>query len=127
MNTRHYFVSIIVIFQLICALSASAEAAMVVTSAKEENSSDAPIALREPPAMPMAAGSAESETSGTETEGGSVFYNRQLIQATLGKTRQVLLTFDDGPHPNATPLILDTLKKHGLKAVFFVVGMNVRK
>lgn len=39
----------------------------------------------------------------------------------------VYLTFDDGPIPEATPFILDTLAHYGLKATFFVVGDNVRK
>ncbi|MFY0543548.1 exo-beta-N-acetylmuramidase NamZ domain-containing protein [Brevibacillus sp. H7] len=34
------------------------------------------------------------------------------------------LTFDDGPSP-VTRLVLDTLKQHGVKATFFVVGKNV--
>ena len=41
--------------------------------------------------------------------------------------RAVYLTFDDGPIPEATPYILDTLKEHGVKATFFMVGDNVRK
>lgn len=39
----------------------------------------------------------------------------------------VYLTFDDGPIPEATPFILDTLRKYDIKATFFVVGDNVRK
>ena len=39
----------------------------------------------------------------------------------------VYLTFDDGPIPEATPFILDTLKEYGIKATFFVVGDNVNK
>lgn len=39
----------------------------------------------------------------------------------------VYLTFDDGPIPEATPFILDTLKEFGIKATFFVVGDNVHK
>lgn len=39
----------------------------------------------------------------------------------------VYLTFDDGPIPEATPFILDTLKEFGIKATFFVVGDNVDK
>ena len=100
---------------------------MVPTSASGEAANAAGPVLREPPAMPAKIDAQGSGADSSATEGGSVFYNRQLIQATLGKSRQVLLTFDDGPHPNATPLVLDTLKKHGLKAVFFVVGMNIRK
>lgn len=33
-----------------------------------------------------------------------------------------LLTIDDGPHPEHTPVILDLLDRHGLKAVFFLIG-----
>jgi len=39
----------------------------------------------------------------------------------------VYLTFDDGPIPESTPFILDTLRHYGLKATFFMVGDNVRK
>lgn len=41
--------------------------------------------------------------------------------------RKVYLTFDDGPIPEATPFILETLRARGIKATFFVVGDNVRK
>lgn len=37
------------------------------------------------------------------------------------------LTFDDGPSKKTTPLVLDTLKKHGIKATFFVVGTSVEE
>ena len=43
------------------------------------------------------------------------------------KEHSVYLTFDDGPIPEATPFILDTLAKYGIKATFFMVGDNVRK
>ncbi|MBR4303365.1 MAG: polysaccharide deacetylase family protein [Bacteroidaceae bacterium] len=39
----------------------------------------------------------------------------------------VYLTFDDGPIPEVTPWVLDTLDKYGIKATFFVVGDNVKK
>ncbi len=41
--------------------------------------------------------------------------------------KAVYLTFDDGPIPEATPFILDTLRSFGIKATFFMVGDNVRK
>ena len=41
--------------------------------------------------------------------------------------KAVYLTFDDGPIPQATPFVLDTLARLGIKATFFVVGDNVRK
>ena len=39
----------------------------------------------------------------------------------------VYLTFDDGPIPESTPFILDTLRHYDIKATFFMVGDNVRK
>ena len=35
------------------------------------------------------------------------------------------LTFDDGPHPTATPFVLDELAKYNAKATFFCIGKNV--
>lgn len=37
------------------------------------------------------------------------------------------LTFDDGPHPEDTPPLLDLLARHKAKATFFVVGKSVRR
>ena len=39
----------------------------------------------------------------------------------------VALTFDDGPHPERTPAVLDLLARHGQRATFFVIGENVRR
>ena len=41
------------------------------------------------------------------------------------KVHAVYLTFDDGPVPESTPFILDTLAKYNVKATFFMVGENV--
>ena len=41
--------------------------------------------------------------------------------------RAVYLTFDDGPIPESTPFILQTLADFNAKATFFMVGDNVRK
>ncbi len=38
--------------------------------------------------------------------------------------RRVTLTFDDGPG-SLTPKVLDALKAHGARAIFFINGMNV--
>jgi peptidoglycan/xylan/chitin deacetylase (PgdA/CDA1 family) len=37
------------------------------------------------------------------------------------------LTFDDGPIPNLTEWVLETLKQYNIKATFFCVGENVIK
>lgn len=39
----------------------------------------------------------------------------------------IYLTFDDGPIPEVTPWVLDTLRSYNAKATFFCVGDNVKK
>ncbi len=43
------------------------------------------------------------------------------------KQKSVYLTFDDGPIPEITPWVLDTLDRYGVKATFFCVGDNVKR
>lgn len=40
---------------------------------------------------------------------------------------KILLTFDDGPIPESTEIILSELSKQKIKALFFCVGDNIRK
>jgi peptidoglycan/xylan/chitin deacetylase (PgdA/CDA1 family) len=40
---------------------------------------------------------------------------------------EVVLTFDDGPHPKHTPRVLDLLAEHRLPATFFVVGRAISR
>jgi peptidoglycan-N-acetylglucosamine deacetylase len=39
----------------------------------------------------------------------------------------VALTFDDGPHPDGTPAVLEALARAGAHATFFVVGEQVQR
>lgn len=41
------------------------------------------------------------------------------------KEKILYLTFDDGPHPTATPYALDVLQQYQAKATFFCIGKNV--
>lgn len=43
----------------------------------------------------------------------------------VGDQRQVALTFDDGPDPRSTPVLLDLLREAGVPAAFFAVGSRV--
>jgi len=43
------------------------------------------------------------------------------------KEPTVYITFDDGPHPTATPFALEQLEKYDAHATFFCVGNNVTK
>lgn len=40
---------------------------------------------------------------------------------------EVALTFDDGPSPKYTPLLLDGLKERNVRATFFLLGQNVKE
>jgi len=54
---------------------------------------------------------------------------RQAYPSCLWRVRtdekKAYLTFDDGPHPIATPFILDQLRAFNAKATFFCLGKNV--
>ena len=39
----------------------------------------------------------------------------------------MVLTFDDGPSPDSTPLLLERLSRYNLQATFFVVGEQAKK
>jgi len=41
--------------------------------------------------------------------------------------REIYLTFDDGPHPEITPKVLNILSQYQARASFFCVGENVKK
>lgn len=41
--------------------------------------------------------------------------------------KEIFLSFDDGPHPRITPMVLDMLAAHGAKASFFCIGDRVKR
>jgi peptidoglycan-N-acetylglucosamine deacetylase len=43
------------------------------------------------------------------------------------RERVVALTFDDGPHPDNTPRVLDVLADEGVAATFFVLGRHAER
>ncbi|MEG0386427.1 MAG: polysaccharide deacetylase family protein [Solibacillus sp.] len=47
-------------------------------------------------------------------------FSNKIVKSTAQKG--LLLTFDDGPNPQYTPLLLDLLKTYKINAVFFVVA-----
>jgi peptidoglycan-N-acetylglucosamine deacetylase len=49
------------------------------------------------------------------------------ITSVAGSPKSVALTFDDGPNPDATPLILDALRDRGVKATFFILGRHAEQ
>jgi len=49
------------------------------------------------------------------------------LPRTLPTTAGVALTFDDGPHPEGTPAVLDVLAAAGARATFFLIGEQVER
>ena len=50
-----------------------------------------------------------------------------LYHQGAGGEHDVALTFDDGPDPKWTPMVLDILKKYNVKATFFLVGSQAEQ
>src|SRR5262249_52040262 len=40
------------------------------------------------------------------------------------RTKEVVLTFDDGPEPHSTPRVLEALKRECVRASFFLLGQS---
>ncbi|GCD77881.1 polysaccharide deacetylase [Thermaurantimonas aggregans] len=56
----------------------------------------------------------------------------QLLSSALTKLphpekKAVYLTFDDGPHPEITPWVIEQLAQHHARATFFLIGQNMDK
>lgn len=62
---------------------------------------------------------------------GAFHRNSPLFGRALGRIpsdrKVVSLTFDDGPNPDATPLILDTLREKEVRATFFILGSHAER
>lgn len=43
------------------------------------------------------------------------------------KNNYLYLTYDDGPNPETTEVLLERLQHHGIRATFFVKGLNVKQ
>jgi peptidoglycan/xylan/chitin deacetylase (PgdA/CDA1 family)/uncharacterized membrane protein YbhN (UPF0104 family) len=61
---------------------------------------------------------------------GAFTPNTPLFGRVIGRgwvtAPKAAITFDDGPSPEFTPLVLDALRAAGVRATFFVLGRNVR-
>ena len=56
---------------------------------------------------------------------GPLTWGLPILSRLPGEEKAVALTFDDGPSPGTTPLILDILRSEGVHATFFVLGEAV--
>ena len=56
---------------------------------------------------------------------GILFPN--IVWSISTEAKEIFLTFDDGPVPDATPWVLEQLEQYNAKATFFMVGENIDK
>lgn len=56
----------------------------------------------------------------------SNFFMEVLCKGDVQK-KELVLTFDDGPHPEFTPKVLAILEEYQVKATFFCIGKNIEK
>jgi len=54
------------------------------------------------------------------SKSGSISFSRVPVNGKF-----IAMTFDDGPHPQNTPRLLDMLRARNIKATFYVIGRNV--
>ena len=57
-----------------------------------------------------------------DTTGGPAFGTEHFKQYDFLRDKEVVLTFDDGPWPENTPMVLKALKENCIKATFFEIG-----
>ena len=59
-----------------------------------------------------------------DTTGGPAFGTEHFKQYDFLRDKEVALTFDDGPWPDNTPMVLKALKDNCIKATFFEIGQH---
>ena len=52
------------------------------------------------------------------------FFTSSIVKSSTSE-RKVAITFDDGPHPEFTPKVLQLLKLYNAKATFFCIGKHI--
>ena len=59
-----------------------------------------------------------------DSTGGPAFGTEHFKQYDFLRDKEVVLTFDDGPWPDNTPMVLKALKDNCIKATFFEIGQH---
>ncbi len=77
-------------------------------------------AYRTPPVQGPVPRNPDGNHSSNFSKDGGITYSRVLVSGNY-----VAMTFDDGPHPQNTPRLLDMLRARNIKATFYVIGRSV--
>lgn len=108
------------------ATSAATMASCKAVSSTTSTSSNAPIksTANKEYRTPSVGGSTLRNTTGNLSSNFSkdagVTFSRVLVSGS-----HIAITFDDGPHPQNTPRLLDILAQRNIKATFYVIGRSV--
>ncbi len=63
---------------------------------------------------------------GADTHANDKAFNKYNQERLHTGTKEIILTFDDGPNPGVTDKVLDILRDNGAKGTFFVVAKNAQ-
>ena len=53
------------------------------------------------------------------------YWSTRRLRRQASASKQIALTYDDGPSDELTPRLLRLLSEHGVRATFFVLGSQV--
>ena len=98
-------------------------------SSDGETSPERPAVLMPqcPPSIhPVSETESETEADTESTSPGREDGDEIVYHSRKNDRMEIALSFDDGPHPRLTPVILEILEEYGIKATFFMVGENVK-
>jgi peptidoglycan/xylan/chitin deacetylase (PgdA/CDA1 family) len=100
------------------ATGSSAPAAPAPSAATNPGSAKAIPACDNPDAIGL------SRVVEIDTTGGPAFGTEHFKQYDFLRDKEVVLTFDDGPWPENSPMVLKALKDNCIKATFFEIGKH---
>lgn len=106
-----------------CAASDPAKpqaAASPVTSPVAPVKTTANSAYRTPAVQGPVPRNPDMSFSSDFSKNGAITFSRVLVSGNY-----IAMTFDDGPHPQNTPRLLDMLRARNIKATFYVIGRSV--
>ena len=109
---------------------APARLAQSTTAAATSAAAPAPAPVPTPPAAKAIPACNNPDAIGLsrvveiDTTGGPAFGTEHFKQYDFLRDKEVVLTFDDGPWPENTPMVLKALKDNCIKATFFEIGQH---
>jgi peptidoglycan/xylan/chitin deacetylase (PgdA/CDA1 family) len=104
------------------AAPAAAASATPAAPAASTNAANPPAALERTAVCSNPYGLGISRVVEIDTTGGPAFGTEHFKQYDFLRDKEVVLTFDDGPWPGNTPMVLKALQDNCIKATFFEIG-----